>query len=178
VFLPAGLPVPDGWDVYAEAAPLWWDLRIAAAETVAPAAPAKKPKPAAENQPSMFTPEEVTTVPAPAGPAVLAQPAWLDDLVASEVWKAQRSLAGRGALADDRARELLAAAARRGGVASFAVLAAESSTSAARLSGALANLARLLNVDGYAVLEVDPGAQEVRLGLPLLAQQFQIEVTE
>lgn len=178
VFLPAGLPVPSGWDVYAEAAPLWWELRIAAAETVAPAEPAKKPKPAPENQPSMFTPEEVTAVPAPAGPAVLAQPPWLDDIVASEVWKAQRSLAGRGALPDDRARELLAAAARRGGVASFAVLAAESSYPPARLPGVLANLARMLNVDGYAVLEVDLVAQEVRLELALLNQQFQIEVTE
>lgn len=175
VFLPAGLSLPSGWDVLAQPEPLWWDLRIGAIDVAdTPASPTKKPKPAAENQPSMFPIEPVVPVPSPQAPA---RPDWIDALLASEMWDAQRKLVGRAAPPDDRASALLAAAARRGGVASFAVLAAESATPPARVAGAIANLARVLNVDGYAVLEVDATAQEVRLSLPLLAQQFQVEAT-
>lgn len=175
VFLPAGLALPSGWDVLAQPAPLWWDLRIGAVDVVdTPAPPSRKPKPAAENQPSMFPTEPVAPAP---GPPAAAHPDWIEALLASEMWDAQRKLVGRAAPPDDRASALLAAAARRGGVASFAVLAAESATPLARVAGAVANLARVLNVDGYAVLEIDATAQEVRLSLPLLAQQFQVEAT-
>ena len=46
-----------------------------------------------------------------------------------------------------------------------------------RLAGFLAVLARALNVDGFAVLDVDASGQEARLSSALLAQQFAIEVT-
>ena len=45
--------------------------------------------------------------------------------------------------------------ARRGGVISFAALALDASMPQARLAGFLATLARVLNVDAYAVLDVD-----------------------
>jgi hypothetical protein len=45
-----------------------------------------------------------------------------------------------------------------------------------RLAGFLATLTRVLNVDGYAVLDVDAAAQEARLSLVTLGEQFQIDV--
>jgi hypothetical protein len=45
-----------------------------------------------------------------------------------------------------------------------------------RLPGFLVTLARVLNVDGYAVLDVDATAQEAHLSLPTLGEQFQIDV--
>ena len=66
--------------------------------------------------------------------------------------------------------------ARRGGVISFAALALDASMPQVRLAGFLATLARVLNVDAYAVLDVDATAQQARLALPTLAEQFQIDV--
>lgn len=117
----------------------------------------------------------VTTAPAPASGTSVA-PTWVDALLASEVWKLQKGMAGRAMLPEDRVRAVLAAIIRRGGVISFAALAVDASVPQPRVAGFLANLARVLNVDGYPVLDVEAPAQEVRLSLPTLAQQFQIDV--
>ena len=42
--------------------------------------------------------------------------------------------------------------------------------------GSWPTLARVLNVDAYAVLDVDATAQQARLSLPTLGEQFQIDV--
>ena len=44
-----------------------------------------------------------------------------------------------------------------------------------RLDGFLAKLQRLLNVDGYAVLQVDRAQNRVSLNVPLLRRQFELE---
>jgi hypothetical protein len=178
-YLPAGIAVPNGWQLFTEVPPLWWEVRTVPATADQPevtAKAAKKPaKPVAQNQPAMFDIETPATPVAPAVPTA-AQPAWLDALLASEVWAAQKSLAGRASLPEDRVREVISCAVRRGGVATFAAIGSETSVPQIRLAGFLANLARVLNVDGYAVLDVDGTAQEIRLSTPTLAQQFQIQV--
>jgi hypothetical protein len=193
VFAPAGLDPRPGWEHAAPATPLWWDLRLPAAVTapadtaVPPAPPAAKPRrrpKVDESQPAMFE----VPAPAPAGPAPIAgsaggpsapgEPAWVAALLTSEVWQLQRDATGaRAPLAEDRVRAVLSALHRRGGVASFATITTEAAVPASRLAGFLTHLARILNVDGYAVLEVGAPAGEARLSLPLLAQQFEITVT-
>lgn len=174
VFTPAGIDPPPGWDQQGQVPPLWWDLLAepgGAPVAAAPEAPAKsrrKPKRVDTNQPEMFD------IPPAPPTATAAAPGWVDALLASDTWKAQKGLAGRATLPEDRVRAVLAAIVRRNGVISFAALAPESSIPQPRLAGFLANLARVLNVEGYAVLEVEIPAQEVRLSLPLLAQQFHI----
>jgi len=162
--------------------PLWWDLVADARETGSASALSPTPKPRKrstkrvdESQPAMFDlPSEAPA--AAATPSAVAVPSWLDELLTSEVWQVQKKVvAGRAALPDDRVRAVLAAADRRGGVASFAEVAAATVLAPNRLPGFLAMLSRVLNVDGYPVLEVDVPVQEVRLSLPLLSQQFQIE---
>ena len=127
--------------------------------------------------PAPTTPEPAPTL-VPAGSAAPGEPAWVPALLTSEVWQLQRDATGaRAPLAEDRVRAVLSALHRRGGVASFATITTEAAVPAARLAGFLTHLARILNVDGDAVLEVGAPAGEARLSLPLLAQQFEITVT-
>lgn len=178
-YLPAGMDVPSGWQPVAEVPPLWWDLVADARETGSASALTPTPKPRKrstkrvdESQTAMFDLSTADPV-----PAAQADPAWLDALLASEVWEVQKKVvAGRAQLAPERVRAVLATASRRGGVASFAEIAAGTGMPTTRLPGFLAMLSRVLNVDGYAVLEVDVPAHEVRLSLPLLSQQFALEV--
>jgi hypothetical protein len=185
VFIPAGMEPPKGWDVWSEAPPLWWDLRVAVdlKSTPPPASPKSRSKltkrVAPDNQPTMFdVPSTETgasdgsTVPAKSS----GEPSWLGALLTSEIWKIQRGAIGRTSLPDDRIRNVISALVRRGGVASFAALSADAEVPLVRLAGFLSHLARVLNVDGYVVLDVDAAAQEARLSLPLLGQQFEIAI--
>lgn len=198
VFTPAGIPAPSGWEHAAQVPPLWWDLRLdgsvdgsvgadgAAGGTTAPVRGGSRRRPPAkpvdEAQVPMFDLPPVVAGPppvpevTPAAAGGTGAPAWIDALLASDVWKLQKGAAGRAPLPEDRVRSVLAAVARRGTVTSFAALATDAGVPMARLGGFLVHLARVLNVDGYAVLDVDAGAGEVRLSLPVLAQQFEIPV--
>jgi len=183
-YLPAGMEIPSGWEPFTEVPPLWWSLVASSGEsagatgTAAPVKPRKKPaKRVDESQPTMFDlPEKEAAPSGVASAGGTTGPAWLNPLLASEVWQAQKKTAGRASLPDDRVRAVLTVATRRGGVASFAEISAGTGLPPARLSGFLHLLARVLNVDGYPVLEVDATIQEVRLSLAILGQQFAIPV--
>lgn len=171
VFMPAGIDPPAGWEHRSQVPPLWWDLRIPTTPDVLDSVerPQRRPKLVAESQGAMF---DVAPVAAPAG---VGEPAWIAPLLASDIWKLQKGASARAQLPDDRVRSVLAAVARRGGVSSLAALAADSAMPASRLPGFLAHLSRVLNVDGYPVLDVDATAGEVRLSLAMLGQQFEID---
>ena len=62
--------------------------------------------------------------------------------------------------------------ARAGGRLSIAEAAAAAGEPAVRMSGYLAQVSRLLNVDGYAVLQTTDGGSMVELNIQLLRQQF------
>lgn len=180
VFVPAGVDPPAGWELVTAPPPLWWNLEIADVRGIdvdaKPATAGKRPgtrrrKRGSEGQSSMF--EVAGPVP---GAAIGGEPPWLGPLLGSDVWKLQTGAAGRAPLPEDRVRDVLTSLDRRGGVSSFAALAADTGVPAARLPGFLAVLARVLNVDGYAVLDVDASTGEVRLALPILAHQFEIAV--
>jgi hypothetical protein len=180
-FQPAGMPLPPGWEAFVEAPPLWWDLWAEEVWTPKPSTAERSGKSRRktartvdEAQGAMFEVDPVG--PSHTGEEGATAPRWVDALIASELWKEQKSKAGRAAMPDDRVRAVLVAMARRGGVISFAALAPDTSMPHARLAGFLATLARLLNVDAYAVLDVDATAQEARLSLPTLGEQFQIDV--
>jgi hypothetical protein len=53
-------------------------------------------------------------------------------------------------------------------------LAARVGVSPVRLSGQLAALRQLLNVDGYAVLTIDDGSDTVDVNIALLQTQFEL----
>jgi hypothetical protein len=152
--------VPAGWSATRSAgtATAPTATPTPATPATAPAAPARrKPAKVAAPQPDLFggTPER----------------AWIDALLASDTWASQRRLAGRAVLDDDRARTLLGAPDARGGVAAKRVLAADTGISPMRIDTTLSALRRMLNVEGYPVLDV---GDDVRFDKRLLTEQFDL----
>jgi hypothetical protein len=97
---------------------------------------------------------------------------WIGELLASETFAAQRQFAARTPLPDERIAALLDALAQRGGTMLRPALAQAGGVTPARLSGTLATLALLLNVEGYPVLTIDEGSDTVELNIRLLREQF------
>jgi hypothetical protein len=73
---------------------------------------------------------------------------------------------------DAKVSALIDGLERAGGQLTLAEAAALVDQPAVRMSGYLAQVGRLLNVDGYGVLQVTDGGKTVKLDLPLLRQQF------
>ena len=61
----------------------------------------------------------------------------------------------------------------RGGAVAAAAMATEVGKPVTRIAGFIANIQRLLNVDGYSVLEMD-SSETVRLNREILNRQFDI----
>jgi hypothetical protein len=99
-------------------------------------------------------------------------PGWIEALLSSETLAAQRRLAPRTALTDERIASLLAALASRGGKLLRPALAQACGLPPARLPGTLAALGLLLNVEGYPILSVDEASETVELNVRLLREQF------
>ncbi len=182
-YLPAGMDLPAGWEPVTVAPPLWWDVVAREPATAVSREPAKakttrRPsKQVDQGQTTMFDlPDDRAAAPASRAAPPASELPWVAVLLESDIWAAQRKTAGRAPLPDERVRAVLVAASFRGGVASFAELSVATGLVAARLNGFLAQLARALNVDGYPVLDVDVTAQEIRLSLATLAQQFAVDV--
>ena len=98
-----------------------------------------------------------------------------DPLFASEVYAAQRQLAGRGRRDDDTVRAALDALFEARGRLPIASLATRLDVPAPRMRSVIAGLQRLLNVDGYPVLRFSGGTERVHLDGDLFARQFNPE---
>jgi hypothetical protein len=93
----------------------------------------------------------------------------------SAVYAAQRKIAGRLSVSDDRVRDLLglllgAPSGRVGPAQAAAALAVPPMA----VRGAILHVQRLLNVEGYPVLRVDADGATVILDEALLREQFGI----
>jgi hypothetical protein len=174
VVLSAGVEdaVP-GWAGAPVASPDWWREAVPA-PPVAPA-PAPRRTPAKSTPPAqseaLF---EVEPVAAPLAPpaAVSTQPALVDSLLASETYQARRRPSR--ALPDDRVAALLRVLLDNGGRATKETMAARAGIPAFRINGIITELTRLLAVEGYPVLTVDPDEVTVKLDVKLLKDQFQL----
>jgi hypothetical protein len=159
--------------------PEWWSAppvaSLAAAEdehtrvTVV-----KRPKTlfddAVENEPK---PVPTPTRPVPEPPAVPAQ--WLDRLFASTGYKDQKQLVRRHAPEDSLVRRCLAALDSTGGIMTPAAFSNAAGVPAARLDGLMAQIQRLLNVDGYDILIFSRAENRIELNVPRLKRQFDLE---
>lgn len=167
VFLSIGQEL-DGWQPLAEYVPEWW--LASASVGVEPPRPAKqrrkKTAEAAKRQASLFEMLEPEAEPSTS--------AWIGQLIGSEVFEAQRRLAGRLAPPSKRVLEVLAALEARRCRVPKRILAQAIQAPEFRLPGILAGLQRLLNVDGYQVLFVEEATDTVLLDIELLKKQFQL----
>jgi hypothetical protein len=175
VLLPSASLVPDSWHSYEASghAPVWWDPPRA--EPVAPgqakSARRKTAVPAEETGDALFG---VRDIMAPAGTAQRA-PALVPSLgarvIASGRLASQRRFARR-VPDDDRIARLIDGLDQVGGKATIGEAARIAGEPAVRMSGYLAQVARLLNIDGYPVIRTIDDGRAVELNAELLRQQF------
>jgi hypothetical protein len=171
VFVPAGASIPKGWARYgtpALHAPAWWNpVTGPEGSTSGPAAaprPATAPRKAAK-QPvpdteTLFTDADIP-VPASLGTRVVASP----------LYGAQRAFV-RKAPADVEVAAVIDALGQAGGKLPVTSLATVARQPPFRMAGYLAQLGRLLNVDGYAVIGVTDEGRTAELNAALLGEQF------
>ena len=96
----------------------------------------------------------------------------VDQLIASPMYQAQRQRAGARALDDAIVRSIVSSLAESGGRMHQSTLAATAGLRADLIPGALGQLRRLLNLEGYFVISTDPDQVTVLLDVALLREQF------
>jgi hypothetical protein len=158
--------------------PAWWEEPVAARPTEAPV-PDRPARPAPRTMLFDFVPPPEEGA-APASEAAAVPPAkpagvWLKQLLGSAVYEAQKQLVQKHLPEDTVVLRCLEALDRQGGTTTLAALAQQANVLPLRLDGLLAKLQRLLNVDGYEVLQVDRAQNRVSLNVPLLRRQFELE---
>jgi hypothetical protein len=156
--------VLPGWNAAPVPSPGWWRESLPAAP--AALAPAKRPaprKPQAQNE-SLFDL-------APAGPP--AESDLVTELLASEIYRQRRD--PRAPLPDQRAAALLRILIANGNRATTDTLAARAEIPASRILGVITALRKMLQVEGYPVLTVDPDGVTVKLDRTLLIEQFHLK---
>lgn len=153
--------------------PQWWHVSLETSPRPEPPPPRRR-KAAPETPPlelwtAVGQPESAASLPPPVAPP------WIQNLMASDVLRQQRHMAQRisSSVTDDILIRVLMLLDARGGAVAAAVLAAEVGKPVARIAGFIANLQRLLNVDGYPVLELD-SSETVRMNREILNRQFDI----
>jgi hypothetical protein len=160
--------LPEGMGELPVELPLWWTeptiARPVAVVAEQPLRPAKGKTP----PPTLFDQPRVPAVaPAPAEP-------WIKALLQSDVFAVQKRLAGRVPIDDVTLQSLLANLVSRGGKMTATALAGALGVPEHRLPGLLAVMQRLLNVEGYAILDRQDAANTVVLNVPLLKKQFEL----
>ncbi len=170
VFVPAGASIPRGWARYSTPAlhaPSWWTPAAGADETAsrpaAAARPATAARKAAASAPDTATLFTDADIPAPASLGT--------QVVASPLYSAQRAFV-RKPPADAQVAEVLDALGQAGGKLPVTSLAAVAGQPPFRMGGYVAQLGRLLNVDGYAVIGVTDEGRTAELNTALLREQF------
>ncbi|MDE8345039.1 MAG: BREX-2 system phosphatase PglZ [Acidocella sp.] len=163
------LHVPDDFEELPGDIPLWWAEPMAARPVarlvVEPPRPAKQKA----APPTLF--DQPKTTPAAAAPEEL----WIRALLQSDVFAVQRKLAGRVSVDEVKFQHLLVALASRGGSMTIPALASAIAMPEHRLPGFLAGMQRLLNVEGYAILDRQDAANKVELNVTLLKRQFELD---
>ena len=90
------------------------------------------------------------------------------------MYAVQKKLAGRVRIDDVMLKRLLSTLASRGGSMTAPALAGAIGVPEHRLPGLLAVMQRLLNVEGYAILDRQDAANTVVLNVLLLKKQFEL----
>lgn len=156
---------PKGWVELPLYRPAWWDAPLAEGERAPVIA-----RPVATTQTAGMPP----LLAAVAEEEKRRSVSWIDDLLASGVYAAQRKLGGRTAPTEEVVRAFLTFMDERGGAALKPALANKLGIHEIRLGGLIAGLSRLFNVDGYPVVTYDEASDTVRFDRTLLTAQFEL----
>ncbi|MFR9751682.1 BREX-2 system phosphatase PglZ [Nocardia sp. 004] len=147
--------------------PDWWSIPLSAAMSPGTEPPTiSRIRHPADDTPTLFEHEPVTTA-----SAAVTRPVLVDELLDTPVFANQLQLAGRLAVTTeqiaDLLTDLLAASAHEITTVQAATVLTIATT---RVNGALLQIKRVLDVEGYEVLLVD--RDHVRLEAPMLREQF------
>ena len=171
---------PAGWREVASTWPSWWEKMAENVPQPTPAPVVRKGGGRKKTVPAPGTDlfaaiEHTWDLPAPSSGKAQQEGGWRAALLASPIYQEQRKLCARTALEDAKVCRFLELLEARGGKMTRPALAMAMQIPRMRFPGLLAGLRRLLNVDGYAVLDVDDHADTVELNKPLLLVQFDIK---
>jgi hypothetical protein len=97
---------------------------------------------------------------------------WIIDLQGSPIYKSRKKLAGRIVPGDDVLAEALLAIDSYSGKITLNALSRIIGYPIARIHSLLTIIQRILNIDGYTVVTLDPTSDTVKLNRDLLCQQF------
>ncbi len=172
VLKPRGAEDLDGWVEAPPQMPSWWHeaLRQPSPKETAPQqrAPRRaRPDVAIASAPTLFD-AEPELEPAATDP----RPDLIEQLIGGELFSARRARAGRHPIDIDTARSMLTVLVDGGGRAHRETLAAAARLPSTSMPGLLASLKRVLNVDGYPVIDNDADLDVVVLDMSLLREQF------
>jgi hypothetical protein len=178
--LPSESLRPSDWYAYDHDghAPAWWNAPARTAPLqpgLPPAAKAatirRKRSEAPDSGATLFDTTEIAPSPAPGTSSSGLADSLGARVTASARMTAQRQFVRR---APDNASvaRLIDALVQTGGTLTVTEAAAAADESPVRMSGYLAQIVRLLNVDGYAVLQTRDDGRMVKLNQELLRQQF------
>ncbi len=175
VLLPDAAINPLGLTLLPPQVPAWW--LVTQSVPVAPPAleesPARPPTTSSRSRPT-FNQELPIFDAAPADAAVPTQSLGTA-VVASDVYRAGRRAASRLTVSDSSVAALVDAAAGMPAGRLPTTLAAQTlAVNETRLRGALTQVQQLLNVEGYAVIQVDLQTAAVLLDTRLLREQFDL----
>ncbi len=171
VLKPRGAKDPAGWAEAPPQEPIWWNEPVRDESEKPPVPPRslnpQVVKPSAGS--TLFDLEsDATPAPAPARGNIAQH------LVDSPTYKARRSIAGRHPVDDAVAIVVITTLVTGAGRAHRDTLAVQAGIPAATMSGLLAALRRVLNVDGYPVIDIDADGVSVVLDIALLREQFEL----
>jgi hypothetical protein len=165
--------LPEGWDLVRSESPAWWDEPQRRADHEAEPPAVARPGTDGIAKPRLLFDPETGEVPKPRRePAVPRTQPWVPALLDNELFKAQRKLIGRAALSDTQVESFLTALTNRGGVMTTAALGRALELAPFRLTGLVALLGRVLNIDGFRVVGRSESADEITLDVALLKRQF------
>lgn len=167
-----------GWQGAPVASPAWWRGPVAdvSPPSVAPTTVPERRRAHRMPEPGPALFELATkTEPTPAlAPTAAGRPPVVELLLGSDMY-AQRN-SGRTKMDNERVAALLTVLLAGGGRASLETLAADAAVPVHRISNTITALRKLLQVEGYPVLEIDPDGTTVKLNQALLAEQFHLDV--
>jgi hypothetical protein len=163
----------DGWDEIHLSRPAWWEAEVGVVPTATPvpvAKPAKSKREVDPGQQSLFN----ATLP----PPIAASSAWPQRLLASPVYQMSSAQAGRRKPDDAVVLKILMALDGAPGCQlPERSLAELLNVPALRMSGIIAQVARMLNVESYRILSYTDDRGHIRLDRALALTQFELGVT-
>ncbi|GIF49323.1 PglZ domain-containing protein [Asanoa ferruginea] len=183
-----------GWAGAPVASPSWWwpanDAETPSSlpspasqswlvESVKAGKPHKAARPPSQAQAETLfdTPAGAAASKAEAAPEPTAQPSQADRLVAallaSDTYAQRRG--GRGGLPDNRVAAMVRILLTGRGRSRVDMLATQAGIPAHRINSTITALRKVLQVEGYPVLQIDPDGQTVILDIALLVEQFGLD---